>query len=152
MGEQDLDSLARAVAGFILDSSRVVVFTGAGISTESGIPDFRSTGSGLWSRFLPMEIASLTAFRHHPERFFEWLRPLASHMWTAQPNPAHRALAELEIHGHLETVITQNIDMLHQRAGSRQVLQVHGSLGTLTCTGCYQQVPADDFIYGVSIC
>ncbi|MBN1668351.1 MAG: NAD-dependent deacylase [Anaerolineales bacterium] len=123
-----------------------VVLTGAGISTPSGIPDFRSQGSGLWSRHLPMEVASLTCFRHQPERFFEWLRPLASHMWSAQPNVAHQALAQLERLGLLHTIITQNIDMLHQRAGSRRVLQVHGSLGTLTCTGCYQQVAAQAYI------
>jgi NAD-dependent deacetylase len=143
---KEVSAAIRLAAEIIRQSRKMVALTGAGSSTPSGIPDFRSAGSGLWSRYLPMEVASLTTFRYHPERFFEWLRPLASHMWTAEPNLAHLALAELETQGHLKTIITQNIDMLHQRAGSSQVLQVHGSLGTLTCTGCYQQVPADEFI------
>lgn len=127
-------------ADIIRQAERGVVLTGAGISTPSGIPDFRSAGSGLWARYLPMEVASLNAFRHHPERFFEWLRPLASHMLSAEPNAAHRSLARLEEAGHLKTIITQNIDMLHQRAGSSHVLEVHGTFETLSCLGCYQQI------------
>ena len=73
-----------------------VVLTGAGISTPSGIPDFRSEGTGLWSRDEPMEVASLSTFRTHPERFFAWFRPLASHIFNAKPNPAHDGLAALE--------------------------------------------------------
>lgn len=133
-------------AALLKQNPNAIVLTGAGISTPSGIPDFRSQGSGLWSRHLPMEVASLTTFRHHPNLFFEWLRPLASHMWLAKPNAAHQALAQLENMGLLHTIITQNIDMLHQRAGSKRVLQVHGSLGTLTCTSCYQQFGADGYI------
>lgn len=128
------------------NARHAVVLTGAGSSTPSGIPDFRSAGSGLWTRFLPMEVASLSSFRYQPERFFEWLRPLASHMLNALPNASHLALAELENHGFLKTVITQNIDGLHQRAGSSKVLEVHGTLNTLTCIGCYQQHSTDDFI------
>lgn len=127
-------------------AQNVVALTGAGSSTPSGIPDFRSAGSGLWTRFLPMEVASLSSFRYHPERFFEWLRPLASHMLNAQPNPSHDALAKLEAKGYLKTIITQNIDGLHQRAGSSQVLEVHGTLNTLTCVGCYHQHSSADFI------
>jgi len=93
-----------------------------------------------------MEVASLSSFRYKPERFFEWLRPLASHMLNAQPNASHLALAQLEKQGFLKTVITQNIDGLHQRAGSANVLEVHGTLNTLTCIGCYQQQSTDDFI------
>jgi NAD-dependent deacetylase len=92
-----------------------------------------------------MEVASLTAFRQNPERFFKWLRPVANHMLTAKPNPAHFALARLEQHKYLNTIITQNIDGLHQRAGSVNVLQVHGSLNTLTCIGCYQQVSTNGY-------
>ncbi len=126
-------------------AQNVVALTGAGSSTPSGIPDFRSAGSGLWTRFLPMEVASLSSFRYHPERFFEWLRPLASHMLNAQPNPAHIALANMEERGNIDTIITQNIDGLHQRAGSKHVLEVHGTLNTLTCVGCYLQYPSSDF-------
>ena len=90
-----------------------VVLTGAGISTPSGIPDFRSPGNGLWTRYSPMEVASLTTFRYHPEKFFEWLRPLARQMIQAKPNASHHAFAELEQGGHIETIVTQNIDGLH---------------------------------------
>ncbi len=127
-------------------SHYTVALTGAGSSTPSGIPDFRSAGSGLWARFLPMEVASITAFRQHPDRFFEWLRPLASHMLDAHPNAAHLALAELEAAGQLQTIITQNIDGLHQRAGSKHVLEVHGTLTTLSCVGCYQQISSQGYI------
>ena len=137
-------SLHRAAA-LIKNANFAVALTGAGSSTPSGIPDFRSEGSGLWTRYSPMEVASLTAFRQNPEKFFEWLRPLVRHMMTARPNPAHYALAQLEQHKYLNIVITQNIDGLHQRAGSVNVLQVHGSLDTLTCIGCYQQVSANGY-------
>lgn len=93
-----------------------------------------------------MEVASLTTFRHQPARFFEWLRPLASHMLNAQPNQAHLALAELERAGTVKTIITQNIDGLHQRAGSQHVLEVHGTLDTLSCIGCYQKVSSEGYM------
>lgn len=127
-------------------SNNGVVLSGAGHSTPSGIPDFRSTDSGLWERYDPFEVASLTAFRYRPEKFFEWIRPLALEMQGAEPNAAHVAVARLEEAGIVKTVITQNIDRLHQRAGSKNVLEVHGSMETLTCIGCYTQVPADTYV------
>ncbi len=142
--ETRLDILQAAT--LIKNSHNTAVLTGAGSSTPSGIPDFRSEGSGLWTRFLPMEVASLTSFRHNTERFFAWLRPLASHMLSAQPNPAHIALAQLAQAGYVRTIITQNIDGLHQRAGARDVLEVHGTFRTLTCVGCYQQYEATGYI------
>jgi NAD-dependent deacetylase len=132
------DLIARA-SDFIRQSKKAVALTGAGISTPSGIPDFRSQGSGLWTKYLPMEVASLTTFRTNPELFFAWLHPLASHMLLAQPNEAHHALADLEQAGYLRTIITQNIDALHTRGGARHVLEIHGTLNTLTCVGCYRQ-------------
>ncbi len=123
-------------ADLILRAEYFVVFTGAGISTPSGIPDFRSAGKGLWTQSDPMEVASLTAFRYHPERFFNWLRPLVQQIGSAQPNPAHLALARLEQARRLKAVITQNIDGLHQRAGSQEVIEVHGSMSTLKCPRC----------------
>ena len=125
---------------------RVVVLTGAGISTPSGIPDFRSEGSGLWSRDEPMEVASLQTFRIAPEKFFNWFRPLAHQIFYAEPNPAHIALANFEKTGHNITILTQNIDGLHQKAGSTRVVEMHGTLQTLTCVQCYQQFPSHDFI------
>ena len=129
-------------------SKRVVVLTGAGISTPSGIPDFRSANSGLWQKYDPFEVASLSSFRYHPERFFEWMRTLAVNIHQAQPNPAHYGLAQLEQAERLQTVITQNIDALHQRAGSKNVLEVHGSFATLTCIRCYRQYVSEPFIRG----
>src|ERR1044071_5357598 len=93
-------------AVLIRKAERAVVLTGAGISTPSGIPDFRSEGTGLWSRDEPLEVASLTMFRTAPERFFQWFQPLASRIFYAQPNAAHIALADFEHSGHLRTVIT----------------------------------------------
>jgi NAD-dependent deacetylase len=133
-------------ADLIRQSRHAVVLTGAGISTPSGIPDFRSSGTGLWSRDEPLEVASLITFRTNPARFFEWFRPLARQMFEAQPNPAHTALAELERSGFVKSIITQNIDTLHQKAGSSVVIEMHGTMQTLTCTQCYHQVEAQAHI------
>lgn len=126
-------------AELLRKARHAVVLTGAGISTPSGIPDFRSEGTGLWSRDEPMEVASLSTFRTHPERFFVWFRPLASKIFNALPNPAHIALAELEKAGRVHRIITQNIDALHQKAGSQNVIEMHGTLRTLSCTQCFRQ-------------
>lgn len=138
--------LVRQACDLIRHSDHFVAFTGAGISTPSGIPDFRSTGSGLWTQSDPMQVASLSAFRYHPDRFFDWLRPLAQKIGAAQPNPAHDALARLEQACLLKAIITQNIDGLHQRAGSREVIEVHGSAARLTCSRCGQIYPMDRFL------
>jgi NAD-dependent deacetylase len=137
--------LIQEAAELILNARFVVALTGAGSSTPSGIPDFRSKGSGLWTRYSQMEVASLSAFRQNPERFFEWFRPFAQDILNAKPNATHFALAKLEQMHRLDTIITQNIDNLHQRAGSVNVLQVHGTLNSLTCIGCYQNVLAKKF-------
>ncbi len=123
-----------------------VALTGAGISTPSGIPDFRSEGTGLWSRDEPMEVASLNTFRTDPERFFVWFRPLAGQIFNAQPNPAHVALAELEKAGRVRSIITQNIDALHHKAGSKNIIEMHGTLRTLSCTQCFQQAEAKNYL------
>jgi NAD-dependent deacetylase len=130
----------------LLSARHAVVLTGAGISTPSGIPDFRSQRTGLWIQNDPMQVASLTAFHRRPEAFFNWLRPLADKIWQAQPNPAHIALAELEKAGVVKAVITQNIDGLHQKAGSQQVIEVHGSLRTLSCPACHKVYSSGQFI------
>lgn len=145
MDSNRLAASLQNAAEIIRKAHYAVALTGAGISTPSGIPDFRSRGSGLWERYAPMEVASLTKFRQHPARFFEWLRPLAQQMLCAEPNPAHFALAQLETQKRLHTLITQNFDGLHQCAGTRNLLQVHGTLNTLTCIGCYQQVDAQGY-------
>ncbi len=128
-------------AGELLRKARqAVILTGAGLSTPSGIPDFRSEGTGLWSRDEPLEVASLTTFRTHPEKFYRWFRPLATQIFDAKPNQAHLALAELEQKGRVHSIATQNIDMLHQKAGSSHIAELHGTLATLTCTQCFHKV------------
>ena len=124
-----------------------VALTGAGISTRSGIPDFRSPKSGLWERYNPAEVASIYGFRHDPRRFYDWIRPLARIILEAQPNAAHIALARLEAIGKLQALITQNIDMLHTRAGSRTVYELHGHLREVTCIHCFAVYPAQPLIH-----
>lgn len=133
-------------ADLIRQSKYMVALTGAGLSTPSGIPDFRSTDTGLWSRDEPLEVASLNTFRTAPEKFYEWFRPLASQIFYAQPNPAHCALADLEKAGRLNSIVTQNIDVLHQKAGSQNVIEVHGTMQTLTCANCYHKVDAGEYL------
>ncbi len=145
MRKMDLETAATRAADLIKQSSYAVALTGAGISVPSGIPDFRSTNTGLWARDNPMEVASLSAFRYRPEKFFNWLRPLVQQIFEAQPNPAHHGLAQLEKAGYLKAVVTQNIDGLHQRAGSQEVIEVHGSIDTLRCYQCQQDYSCVDF-------
>lgn len=145
LSEQVLTAIEFA-ADLVRQAKRAVVLTGAGISTPSGIPDFRSEGSGLWSRDEPMEVASLNTFRTAPERFYAWFRPLAQQIFNAAPNPAHVALAELEQAGLLRMIVTQNIDILHQKAGAKRVVEMHGTLATLSCTQCFNQFKSDVFL------
>jgi NAD-dependent deacetylase len=119
-----------------------VVLTGAGVSTESGIPDFRSP-NGLWARFDPLEYGSIEAFRADPLKVWSFYKPRVAMLTEAEPNAAHRALAELERLGLVEAVVTQNIDLLHERAGSREVVEVHGSIRSATCPGCGEQQPLE---------
>jgi len=139
-----LDALR--AAELVRKARRIVVLTGAGISTPSGIPDFRSEGTGLWSRDEPMEAASLLTFRTSPETFFRWFRPLAGRIFHAQPNAAHEAIAELERAGIMVTVVTQNIDGLHQKAGSKKVFELHGTIRTLSCTQCFKRFDSPPFL------
>lgn len=140
-------SLLQQAASLLLEARRVTALTGAGISTPSGIPDFRSPVTGLWSQSDPIEIASIWGFRDKPQRFYDWFRPLTRDIVTAKPNPAHYALAELERMGKLSSVITQNIDHLHQRVGSSRVLELHGHLRTLTCLRCRFQDAAETYLH-----
>lgn len=131
------DSKIVLASNLVRDAKHLVALTGAGISTPSGIPDFRSPGSGLWEHADPMSVASIWGFVEHPQGFYDWVKPLAALMFSAIPNPAHCALAELEAMGLLHAVITQNIDTLHQKAGSKRVLEVHGHMREATCIRCY---------------
>lgn len=115
-------------------SRKAIALTGAGVSTESGIPDFRSAG-GLWSRFDPLEYGTLGAFEDDPRKVWNMLKELID-IADAKPNPGHTALAKLEKAGILKGIITQNIDMLHQKAGSHTVVEFHGSIRSFTCLDC----------------
>jgi NAD-dependent deacetylase len=126
---------AAKLAELIRERQPCVVLTGAGVSTESGIPDFRSPG-GLWAQFDPLEYGSIEAFRQDPHKVWSFYKPRVSMLTEAKPNAAHLALAELEQRGLVQAVVTQNIDQLHERAGSREVVEVHGSIRTATCPGC----------------
>lgn len=124
------------LAELIEASNRTVALTGAGISVPSGIPDFRSPGEGLWEKVNPMEVATIEAFHRDTKRFWDFYRPRFEMLGDKLPNPAHLALAELEDRGLLEAVITQNIDRLHRAAGTRSLVEVHGSIATSSCTTC----------------
>jgi NAD-dependent deacetylase len=128
-------SSALRLAELIRERQPCVALTGAGISTESGIPDFRSP-TGIWATVDPREFASLSAFRRDPERVWDFYRLRVEMLTGAQPNRAHTALAELERRGLLRAVVTQNIDLLHERAGSVDVVEVHGSIRTSSCRRC----------------
>jgi NAD-dependent deacetylase len=133
------------LADLMRSSRKTAVLTGAGISTPSGIPDFRSAGNGLWEDIDPFEVISLSAFRRDPTDFYDWLYPLAQRLQSAQPNAAHLALTALEAGGFIAGVATQNIDGLHQRAGSRQVFELHGSLEEMICQHCKDRRPSQTF-------
>ena len=122
-------------------AKKTVALTGAGISTPSGIPDFRSRSTGLWEKFDPISVASIISFRYQPEVFFNWVRPLVEKILAATPNPAHIALAQLENAGLLAGVITQNIDDLHRKAGTKCLYEIHGHLRDATCVACYTKYP-----------
>lgn len=123
------------LARLIVENQPCVVLTGAGVSTESGVPDFRSP-TGMWAEFDPLEYATLGAFRRDPAKVWRFYAPRFAMLTEAEPNAAHLALAELERLGLVRAVVTQNIDLLHERAGSREVVEVHGSIRTSSCLSC----------------
>ena len=133
---------AAALAALLHERQPCVVLTGAGVSTESGIPDFRSP-TGIWAEVDPLEVASIVAFRRDPERVWAFYRARIDLLREAEPNAGHRALAELERRGLVRAVVTQNIDTLHTRAGSREVVEVHGSIRSAVCPGCLWTEGAD---------
>lgn len=138
----------RRAAEIIMQSDNIVIFTGAGVSTESGIADFRSEG-GLWSRYDPGIYANYYSFLKDPSPFWEMHTELLEILLNARPNPAHFAIAKLEEMGKVSAIITQNIDMLHQRAGSgkegAKIYELHGAYGTMSCVECSQKFKYDEF-------
>lgn len=131
------------LASLIRERQPCVVLTGAGISTESGIPDFRSAG-GLWERFDPLELAHVEALRRDPARVWEFYVLRLAALADAEPNDGHRALAGLEERGWIRGVVTQNVDGLHQAAGARSVIELHGSLAQVTCLGCGELITREE--------
>jgi NAD-dependent deacetylase len=129
-------SAAARLAALLRPAGRVVALTGAGISVPSGIPDFRSPGTGLWANVDPMEVAHIAVFRRDPERFWHFYGDRFAMLRSKRPNGAHHALVELERRGVVEAVVTQNIDGLHRAAGTRDLIEVHGTIGTSSCLAC----------------
>ena len=130
------------LATLLRERQPCVVLTGAGISTESGIPDFR-TPTGIWAQYDPTEYATIDAFRRDPEKVWEFYALRLEVLGRAEPNAGHLALAELERRGLVQAIVTQNIAGLHQRAGSENVIEVHGSIRTASCLRCGEQVPLE---------
>lgn len=127
---------ARTLAGLIRRAHSVVALTGAGISVPSGIPDFRSPGTGLWEGVDPMEVAHIDAWRADPARFWTFYGERFAALQRVAPNGAHDALVALERAGRLDAVVTQNIDMLHRTAGTRELVEVHGTIEHSSCPSC----------------
>ncbi|MGX6448417.1 SIR2 family NAD-dependent protein deacylase [Patulibacter sp. S7RM1-6] len=133
----DLDRLATLVR----DARSVVALTGAGISVPSGIPDFRTPGTGLWANVDPMEVAHVDVWRRDPQRFWAFYGDRFARYGGLRPNRAHEALVELAARGRLDAILTQNIDQLHARAGSPDVVELHGSIAGAHCPGCGERAP-----------
>jgi NAD-dependent deacetylase len=134
-----------SLAELVREARPCVVLTGAGISTESGIPDFRSR-TGIWARFDPMQYATIDAFHADPVKVWDFYARRLEVLKEAEPNDGHRALAELERRGLVRAIVTQNIDRLHERAGSRDVVEVHGSIRTSSCLSCGAVVPFEEVV------
>lgn len=133
----DETDLILKAADLLREAQHAIAFTGAGISTASGIPDFRSPDCGLWQDVDPLAVASIYSFRQNPEAFYNWIYPLAKVTAAAQPNAAHLTLADMEARGYIKAIVTQNIDMLHGRAGSKVVFELHGHMREATCIHCF---------------
>ena len=137
---------AARVADLLRAAQSAVVLTGAGISVPSGIPDFRSPGTGLWEKVDPMEVAHIDAWRRDPDRFWSFYSERFASLRDKQPNDAHLAVAELERRGLVRGVITQNVDRLHRLAGSENVVEVHGSIDWSVCLRCGAKQPLEQVI------
>lgn len=142
-GQLTMKKLISEAAQIVRDSKLTLALTGAGISVESGIPDFRSAG-GLWAKYNPEEYATISAFRSAPEKVWEMLTEMGELVDRAKPNKAHLGMGELENLGFLHTIITQNIDNLHQEGGAKNVIEYHGNSSNLTCLACGEHYSAEE--------
>jgi NAD-dependent deacetylase len=143
-GEVTVSSKAAELARLLRESRSTVALTGAGISVPSGIPDFRSPGTGIWENVDPFEVATIDAFHRDTKRFWDFYRPRFETLGDKRPNRAHEALAELERRGLLEAVVTQNVDRLHRKAGNERLIEVHGSIASSSCTTCGASWPLEE--------
>lgn len=148
---QSLENRLAQLARWIEQARYALALTGAGVSTESGIPDFRSPQSGLWQMVDPAQVASVSGFLKDPEGFYKFWTARFASLEHARPNITHHLLAELEEAGLLRGVITQNIDGLHRRAGSRRVFEVHGSYRRGICYDCHRVYPIEAIFEQVNL-
>lgn len=140
-----MDDEIAELAASLASAEHAVVLTGAGVSTESGIPDFRSKG-GLWEKYDPFEVASMATFTRDPARFWKFHRPRIDMLSSVSPNGAHEAVADLEARGIVKALVTQNIDRLHAKAGSTDPIEVHGSLDRGVCLRCDARISLDELV------
>jgi NAD-dependent deacetylase len=141
----------KKLADLIKESDSFYALTGAGVSTDSGIPDFRSPGTGLWEKVDPIAVSSVEVLQNNPRLFYEAGFSRFSSISLAEPNDGHYKLAELEKKGYLKGLVTQNIDGLHVKAGSKKVWEVHGHLRTGYCTGCRKKYPFEELVQQVEL-
>jgi NAD-dependent deacetylase len=130
----------------IESSSYIVVFTGAGMSTEAGLPDFRSAESGMWNDLNPLELASTKAMKNNREQFIEFYRQRVKNLQSCQPHEGHYILSKWELEGKIKSIITQNVDGFHHYSGSRSVAELHGTLRTCYCNECKKRYPIERFL------
>jgi NAD-dependent deacetylase len=140
MSERDADGAIGRLAQLVRGARSVVALTGAGISVPSGIPDFRSPKTGIWRKVDPMKVAHVDSLRADPAGFWRFYGERFATLAGKRPNAAHRALVAMERRGLLDAVITQNVDMLHRKAGTAELIEVHGSIASCTCAGCGGEV------------
>ncbi|HWI07304.1 MAG TPA: NAD-dependent deacylase [Solirubrobacteraceae bacterium] len=142
----DTSGDVQALVALVRAAGSVVALTGAGISVPSGIPDFRTPGTGIWENVDPMQVAHIDSWRADPERFWTFYGQRFQTLGDKQPNGAHRALVELERRALLDAVVTQNIDMLHRRAGTRELIEVHGSIASCSCLSCGESYGLEEVV------
>lgn len=139
------------IAGLIQESTGFYVLTGAGMSTESGIPDFRTPGTGMWENVDPIKTSSVEVLRENPRLFYEVGFTRFASIAMAEPNDGHHALVRLEKMGYLKGMVTQNIDGLHVKAGSKKIWEVHGHLRSGYCMGCRKGYPFETLVHQVEL-
>lgn len=131
---------------WLTESNYIVIYTGAGMSTESGLPDFRSAGNGLWNKKDPSKIASTTALNDNVSEFIAFYRERVLGVRDYKPHRGHEILAEWEKRGVIQSIITQNVDGFHQRAGSKRVAELHGTLQNLHCQSCASVYSSEEYV------